>query len=152
SLDRLSRDQIRPALQLLFALQDYGISIVTLQPEREYQPDNHDALALIEPLIIFARAHEESLMKSHRQRDAWKEARDKAGAGGGPLCTTCPAWLEVTADGFRVKDEAAAVVRRIYAMALDGMGSYRISARLNAEGVPPISGGARWVKIYVHRI
>jgi DNA invertase Pin-like site-specific DNA recombinase len=84
SLDRLSRDQIRPALQLLFALQDYGIPIVTLQPEREYQPDNHDALSLIEPLIIFARAHEESEVKSHRRRDGWRQARDKARAGGGP--------------------------------------------------------------------
>src|SRR5262249_61501305 len=46
SLDRLSRDQIRPALQLFLQLQDYGIRIVTLQPEREYPPDATDALAL----------------------------------------------------------------------------------------------------------
>src|SRR5262245_52735103 len=63
SLDRLSRDQIRPALQLFLALQDFGITIVTLQPEREYPPDGADALSLIEPLIVFARAHEESAMK-----------------------------------------------------------------------------------------
>src|SRR5262245_51715161 len=116
SLDRLSRDQIRPALQLLFALQDYGVTIVTLQPEREYPPDNHDALALIEPLIVFARAHEESAMKSHRRRDGWKQARDRARQGGGPVMKTCPAWLEVTEGGFRVKGEAAAVVRRIFAL------------------------------------
>src|SRR5206468_1443297 len=48
SLDRLSRDQIRPALQLFLALQDHGITIVTLQPEREYPPDATDAVALVE--------------------------------------------------------------------------------------------------------
>jgi len=152
SLDRLSRDQIRPALQLLFALQDYGITIVTLQPEREYPPDNHDALALIEPLIVFARAHEESAMKSHRRRDGWKQARDKARQGGGPMLKTCPAWLEVTASGFKVKNEAAAIIRRIYAMARDGLGVYRIAERLNKGNVPTIGNGARWVKAYVYRI
>jgi DNA invertase Pin-like site-specific DNA recombinase len=152
SLDRLSRDQIRPALQLFLQLQDFGISIVTLQPEREYRPDSTDALALVEPLIVFARAHEESLMKSHRRRDGWRQARDRARAGGGPMLKTCPAWLEVTEDGFRVKEEAVAVVRQIYAMARDGLGVYRITERLNRDGVPTIGNGGRWVKAYVYRI
>jgi DNA invertase Pin-like site-specific DNA recombinase len=152
SLDRLSRDQIRPALQLFLALQDYGITIITLQPEREYSPDSADALALIEPLIVFARAHEESAMKSHRRRDGWKQARDKARAGGGPMVKICPAWLEVTEDGFREKPEAVAVVRQIYAMARDGLGLKRITARLVREGVPPIAGGPGWVTGYVYRI
>jgi DNA invertase Pin-like site-specific DNA recombinase len=152
SLDRLSRDQIRPALQLLFALQDYGITIVTLQPEREYPPDDHDALALIEPLIVFARAHEESVMKSHRRRHGWKLARDKARQGGGPMLKTCPAWLEVTPDGFLVKEEAAAAVRRIYELARDGLGIHRITERLTREKVPPIGTGECWVTAYVAKI
>jgi DNA invertase Pin-like site-specific DNA recombinase len=152
NLDRLSRDDIRPALQLFLALQDFGITIVTHQPEREYHPDATDALALIEPLIIFARAHEESVMKSHRRKDGWRQARDRARTGGGPMLKTCPAWLEVTDEGFRVKEEAAAVVRRIYAMARDGLGVHRITERLTREGVPPIGSGGRWVKAYVYRI
>jgi DNA invertase Pin-like site-specific DNA recombinase len=152
SLDRLSRDQIRPALQLFLQLQDHGITIVTHQPEREYRPDATDALALIEPLIIFARAHEESAMKSHRRKDAWRRARERARAGGGPMLKTCPAWLKVTPDGFRVKEEAAGVVRRIYAMARDGLGVYRITERLTREGVPPIGSKGRWVRPYVYRI
>jgi DNA invertase Pin-like site-specific DNA recombinase len=152
SLDRLSRDQIRPALQLFMAIQDYGVTIVTLQPEREYPPDGADALALIEPLIVFARAHEESAMKSHRRRDGWKQARDRARAGGGPMLKTCPAWLEVAEGGFRVKEGPAAVVRRIYDMARDGLGAHRITERLTREKVPPIGNGKRWVKAYVYRI
>src|SRR5262245_25596759 len=108
SLDRLSRDQIRPALQLFLSLQDHGITIVTLEPEREYSPERTDALALIEPLIIFARANEESETKSSRRREAWVDAKDRARQGGGHVGKNCPAWLEVTPDGFRVKEEAAA--------------------------------------------
>jgi DNA invertase Pin-like site-specific DNA recombinase len=152
SLDRLSRDQIRPALQLFLQLQDHGITIVTHQPEREYRPDATDALALIEPLIIFARAHEESAMKSHRRKDGWRQARERARAGGGPMLKTCPAWLEVTPDGFRVKEEAVAIVRRIFDMARDGLGVYRIAERLNREGVPPIGRKGQWVRPYVYRI
>jgi DNA invertase Pin-like site-specific DNA recombinase len=137
SLDRLSRDQIRPALQLFLGLQDFGITIVTLQPEREYLPDDTDALTLIEPLIIFARSHEESLMKSHRRKDGWKRSRDKARQGGGPMLKTCPAWLEVTPDGFQVQEDRAKIVRHIYQLAREGLGVHRIRRRLTTAEIAP---------------
>jgi DNA invertase Pin-like site-specific DNA recombinase len=152
SLDRLSRDQIRPALQLFLSLQDFGITIVTLQPEREYPADATDALALIEPLIVFARDHEESLMKSHRRKNGWKQARDKARQGGGPMMKTCPGWLDMTDGGFQVKEEAAATVRHIFALCREGYGIQRITAKLTRDGVPPIGSGGRWVKAFVYRI
>ena len=65
-------------------------------------------------------------MKSHRRRDGWRQAKERARAGGGPLMKTCPAWLEVTEDGFKVKEGAAATVRRIYDMARDKGQSHRI--------------------------
>src|SRR5262249_27618771 len=141
SLDRLSRDQIRPALQLFMALQDYGVTIVTLQPEREYPPEGTGALDLVEPLIVFARAREESEMKSHRRAAGWKRARDKARSGGGPMLKSCPAWLEVTENGFREKPKAVAAVRQIFALAKDGMGVHRITDRLTHDKVPPIGNG-----------
>jgi DNA invertase Pin-like site-specific DNA recombinase len=152
SLDRLSRDQIRPALQLFLTLHDHGITIVTLQPERLYAPEQTDAMALIEPLVVFARAHEESLMKSHRREKAWKHARDKARSEGKPLMKTCPAWLEVTEDEYKVKEEAAATVRRIYTLCAEGMGVDRITTLLTREKVKPIGTSRRWVKAYVYRI
>lgn len=174
SLDRLSRDQIRPALQLFLQLQDHGIWIVTHEPAREYNPDATDALSLIEPLVIFARAHEESAMKSHRRRDGWRQARDRARQGGGPMLKTCPAWLEVTPEGFRVLEERAAVVRRIFTLCREGLGVFAITGTLMKEGVPPFGdrvpvkdegtrrrhkapeggrwGSGKWTKAYVYRI
>jgi hypothetical protein len=59
----------------------------------------------------------------------------------------------VTEEGkFAVRDEAAAAVRRIFALARDGLGLQRIVKRLNEEGVPPIGNKGRWIKRYVHLI
>jgi hypothetical protein len=68
------------------------------------------------------------------------------------MLKTCPAWLEVTSKGFRVKEEAAAIVRRIFALAREGMGVHRITATLTRDGVPTLGKGDRWVKAYVYRI
>lgn len=152
SLDRLSRDKIRPALRLFLQLQDHGITIVTHEPEREYDPGATDALSLIEPLIIFARAHEESVMKSSRRKDGWTQARAKARRGDGPMMRTCPAWLEVTDTGFRIKEEAAQAVQHIFDMARDGLGVHRITRMLAEENVPPIGDGDRWVTSCVYHI
>jgi DNA invertase Pin-like site-specific DNA recombinase len=150
SLDRLSRDEIRPALQLFLALQDFGITIVTLQPEREYSPDGSDALALIEPLIVFARAHEESVMKSHRRGEAWKRRKAEARATRAPVCKTCPAWLEPDGGGgYRVIEDRAATVRRIFDWCADGLGIYRIVARLVEEKIPAFGNSGRWNTTYV---
>ena len=65
---------------------------------------------------------------------------------------TCPSWLEVTPDGFAVKEEAAAVVRRIFGMARDGLGISRIADRLTRDGVPPIGTCGRWARPYVYRV
>jgi DNA invertase Pin-like site-specific DNA recombinase len=153
SLDRLSRDEIRPALQLFLGLQDYGIHIVTLQPEREYSPDNSDALALIEPLIVFARAHEESVMKSHRRGKAWQKRKDEARAGGRPVIRTCPLWLEPDeAGGFRLIEERAATVRLIFELSGQGMGVYSIVRRLTDDEVPAFGYSGKWNINYVHEI
>src|SRR5262245_35818186 len=46
-LDRLTRQHVRKALTLFFQILDAGVTIVTLQPEREYSPDDKDPLSLI---------------------------------------------------------------------------------------------------------
>lgn len=154
SVDRISRQGIDEGYDLCKRILKSGIHIVTLQPEREFGPDAVKALTkgALELQIVLERAHEESEMKSSRRKDGWKQARDKARAGGGPMMKTCPAWLEVTESRFRVREKAAKTVRRIFAMARGGLGVHRITERLNVESVPTIGSGARWVKAYTYRI
>jgi DNA invertase Pin-like site-specific DNA recombinase len=152
SLDRLSRDQVQQALQLLLSILSLGVSVVTLVPEREIQPDSEDTFALLEPLVIFARSHEESVMKSHRRKFGWKKLRDKARQGSGPMCRKCPAWLELADGKFRVLPGRAEVVRRIYSLATDGYGLHRIAQRLTKDGVPAFGKGGKWIRAYIAKI
>ena len=52
---------------------------------------------------------------------------------------------------IQVNEEEAAVIRRIFEWAADGVGAGSIVDRLNREGVPG-SGGGRWSKTPVDRI
>src|SRR5262249_16325999 len=107
SVDRISRQGIDEGYDLCKRLLKSGVHIITLWPEREFGPEAVKGLTkgALELQLILERAHEESEMKSNRRRDGWKQARDRARQGGGPMLKTCPAWLEVTPDGFRVIEE-----------------------------------------------
>ncbi len=73
SLDRLSRDRIMPALSLFSSLMEKGITIVTLSDTKVYTKDSLNNIAdLMLSLLVMARAHEESAMKSHRMKAAWR--------------------------------------------------------------------------------
>jgi hypothetical protein len=123
-------------------------------PEREFGPESLKSLSKgsLELLLILERAHEESAMKSHRRAHGWKRARDKARANGTPVMKLCPAWLEVTPDGYRIKEGAAAVVRRIFSLCLDGMGTEAITNLLVSEQAPTPGRSGGWNRSYVHRL
>jgi DNA invertase Pin-like site-specific DNA recombinase len=181
SLDRLSRNKVQPTLKLFLTLQEFGVTIVTLKPEKVYNPDKSTYIDYIEPLVYFMRANEESEIKSHRRRDGWKRAREKAASAAAkgkcsPVASWCPAWLQAVRDdgvtianpasvsrdlnkakksdaaGFTLRPEVAALVRRIFTMAADGLGTHRIVQHLVKEGVPPIGRARRWGRSYVHTL
>jgi DNA invertase Pin-like site-specific DNA recombinase len=150
SLDRLSRDQIRPALQLFLSILDAGVSIVTVKPEREYTPDDQDPLVLIEPLIYFSRAHEESQTKSGRLTESWEQRRKHAADK--PLTGRCPEWLKLTQGRFVEVKEAADAVRLIFKLCQEGMGVRRITQTLTEQGVEPFGRSSRWNMSYVRKL
>src|SRR4051812_7649903 len=81
SLDRLSRQNVSQALQLFLAIINSGVNIVTLCDGREYGADRCEMTDLMMSLLIFARANDESLMKSQRKAASWASKRDGARAG-----------------------------------------------------------------------
>jgi DNA invertase Pin-like site-specific DNA recombinase len=150
SLDRLSRDQIGEALNLFMSLLRQGVEIVTFVPERRYTRESvSDLPGLLEPLVVFSRANEESKMKSHRAREKWDARR--ALASQRPLTRTAPAWLALSPDRKRWEPipERVQAVRRIFQLAREGNGSQRIAADLNRAGVPPMGRGKKWQTSYV---
>jgi DNA invertase Pin-like site-specific DNA recombinase len=153
NLDRLSRDKIMPALNRFHSLLEKGINIITLSDGRMYDAESlNDLTGLLVPLVNMARANEESELKSRRLKAVWKNKKDRAAKGEHILTANAPAWLQLRNGKFEVLEDRAAIVRRIFKMALEGHGKDGIASRLNEEGVKPLGKSKGWYPSYVQRI
>lgn len=141
---------MRPAL--FMDILRASVRIATLTPEREYSKDSlNDIGAILEPLIIFVRAHEESKTKSERLGKAWQAKRSRLGEE--VLTAKCPQWCRVKADrtGFEIIPDRADVVRMIFEWAASGLGVNAITRKLN-ESVTPVGRNDSWHRSYVLKI
>ncbi len=142
SLDRLSRQQIMPALGRLAEIVNAGVDVVTLADGQRYTPTSlNDMSQLIISIAIMSRAHEESRIKSERIRAAWEKKKRLAQEKQVPLSSNCPGWLRLSEDRshFEVIEERAAVIREIFRLSIEGMGHHRIACWLNERKVPALS-------------
>lgn len=146
SLDRISRENVMDAASRLFALIQAGIIVVTLSDGQEYSEDRlrTDWTPLVFSLIVMARAHEESRIKSERVGDAWKQKKVKARTEGKPITRRCPEWLEIRDGAFVERPERVAVIKRVFQDTIHGFGRREIVRRLNSEGIPTFRGGEGW--------
>jgi DNA invertase Pin-like site-specific DNA recombinase len=150
NLDRLSREDIRPALSLFLQILDYGINIVQLEPETVYRHEKTDEMQLFQAIMELRRGNSESAMKSMRVGEAWSQKRKRADKE--KLTAHCPYWLRLVDGRFEEIAERVAIVRRIFRMAIDGSGHGTIAKALNEEGVEPWRGGNCWHPSYVAKI
>jgi DNA invertase Pin-like site-specific DNA recombinase len=152
SLDRLSREDIIPALSLLLNLIQAGIRIVQLLPVETVYDQKSNPMQLMMAIMELSRGHSESAMKSERVGGAWKEKKRLAAAEHVPLTARAPSWLRLVEGKWQVMQAPADAVRRIYRGAIDGYGIGAITKRLNAEKVPPIGRAKHWARSYVAKI
>jgi DNA invertase Pin-like site-specific DNA recombinase len=132
SLDRLSRNNINIAMELLLRIINAGIIVVTLCDNAEYRDDMPTQQLmgqLMYSLAIFARANDESAMKSDRKGKSWKYKREAALKNGTPLGGNTPAWIEVRDGKYRVIESVAAKVRAIFRDYNGGAGVYLLNKR-----------------------
>jgi DNA invertase Pin-like site-specific DNA recombinase len=151
NLDRLSREDIVPALQVLLDLIQCGIRVVQLIPT-EMVFDRPDPMLLMMAIMELARGHSESAMKSERIGRAWREKKRRAAESREPVTARTPAWLRLVNGQFQLKEGAVEIVRRIYQMATSGYGTVVITRRLNAEGVLGIGRIKHWTRSSVGKI
>ena len=140
SLDRISREKLGAAQRRLSELLDLGITIATIADGNIYKPSSRDSLGdALQMMVVLSRSHEESLMKSQRSKGGWAKTRRLAKEGqinpkskGGIL----PMWLTKGENGeVETIPERVEIVKRVYQMALDGLGSVAIANKLNSEGL-----------------
>jgi DNA invertase Pin-like site-specific DNA recombinase len=151
SLDRLTREHIRPALTLLLNLIESGIRVVQLMPTEAVYDEQVEPMALMMAIMELSRGHSESRMKSERVGRAWREKKKQA-ASGVPLTSALPAWLKMEGGRITINTKKAEVIRRIFRLATSGYGIGSIAKLLNAESIPPIARAEHWARSYVAKI
>jgi DNA invertase Pin-like site-specific DNA recombinase len=152
NLDRLSREDIIPALSLLLNLIQAGVRVVQLVPVETVFDAKSSPMHLMMAIMELSRGHSESAMKSERVGGAWREKKRRAAAGGEALTARCPSWLRLVDGKWEVIEAAAAAVRQIYRWATDGHGIGVIVKKLNADGIPTIGAADYWARSYVAKI
>ncbi|MBB3177925.1 recombinase family protein [Variovorax sp. Sphag1AA] len=132
SLDRISRANILDALQLFIGIVNRGITLVTIKDhEKVYTRDaiiSDGGMMLFGSIMVMSRAHEESATKSMRGKEV-KAAKLAQGFKHGKV----PKWLKVTPDrrGFTIVEDEAQIVREVFKMRAEAIGSMRIARHLN---------------------
>jgi DNA invertase Pin-like site-specific DNA recombinase len=152
NLDRLSREHIQPALLLALNLLQAGVRIVQLKPAEMVFDDKSDTLPVMMMMMELSRGHGESAIKSERVGKAWAEKKRRGRERGEVVTRQLPGWVEEHGGKLRLIPVRAAVVRRIFEMAIAGYGLSSIVRRLTEEKVPPFGKTRFWVRSYVAHI
>ncbi len=122
------------AVNLLSDIVRAGITIITLRDRKTYTEESRNAsLAdLMMSVVLMMAAHEEVKHRAARVRDYYQARRDQnlpvVGA-------TAPDWQRKMANeaGWELITDKAESVRKVFDLALTGLGSIAITRQANAE-------------------
>lgn len=142
SFDRLSRERVIEALPRFIALLSKGIDIYTTSDQKLYTKDVQDYELFIS-IMHMGRAHNESSLKGERVSLAWKNKQSEARLNKKPLGKACPYWLIYDGEQYKVVEERAIAIGRIFDFAIAGYGHRAIAKILNSEGVPVFGSDRR---------
>lgn len=157
NLDRISRQAPWDALPVFQGIINEGVDIVTLADEKRWSKEDlrENPLRIMESLLVFIRANEESRTKSRRLAAVWVNKRKKA-AEGIVATARAPAWLEVGEQNglrrFKIVNERAQVVQQVFQWAADGIGQHSIAHKLNQANVPTFGAAKFWHRSYIAKI
>jgi DNA invertase Pin-like site-specific DNA recombinase len=161
NLDRLTREDIQPALLLVLNLLQAGVRIVQLKPVEMVFDDKSDTLPVMMMIIELSRGHSESAMKKERNGAKWQEklAHARAGKAQPPrkkdgrvtraLTAQLPGWVEDRGGKLHLIPERAAIVQRLFALSAAGYGLRRIVRKFTDEGVPAWGTSRVWSVAYL---
>lgn len=153
SLDRLSRETPRKAMEQLGALVDDHIIVVTLNDGKTYTKEilDDDPTALLVSIILMSRAFEESKTKSLRISAAWANKFNKI-KDGVQLTARVPFWIN-KADKSKIIDDKVVIVKEVFRLSASGLGAMKIAQELNDKKFPTPSGKTKvWALSSVKKI
>ena len=157
ALDRLTRQETLEAVHLFTGILLEDIIVCTAADNMIYDRDHYEIGELVISAVKLAQGHEESFKKQQRALKTWEGKR--ANLLQKKLTKKAPSWLKLSQDRktFHVIPERAEIVKQIFEMKLNGVGSDKISKLLNqSEGWKPQSPRDRkpigWRKSYIDKI
>jgi DNA invertase Pin-like site-specific DNA recombinase len=139
ALDRITRQSLSEAITLMMSLVHKGLVIVTLSDEKVWDKKAmNDLGSFMMSVVTLYRGHQESEYKSMRLRKTFQKHRK---TGSQEAFGSAPGWL--TRDDkktpWKVKEELADVVRRVFELSAAGFGSKAIAHKANAEKWPVVT-------------
>jgi DNA invertase Pin-like site-specific DNA recombinase len=152
AFDRLTRDELQTAIDLLKAIVNAGLRVVTVIDGQVWDAESiRDPMKFMFAVMLLSQGHAESAKKSERITENWKEARktlDRSKFG------IYPAWLRRSADGHAWEPipERVTIIQRVFELAIEGYGSYTLAKKLNSEGIPTVSGVGAWTSGRVSKL
>jgi DNA invertase Pin-like site-specific DNA recombinase len=152
ALDRLTREEIQPALLLILNLLQKGVRLVQLKPAEMVYDSKSDTTAIVLMLVELSRGHSESKVKSDRVGAAWAQRRKKARERSGLMTRKLPAWVREEGGRLVAIPERAAVVRRVFELSGGGLGLWSVMRRLEGEKVPAFGPSGHWSIAYLDLI
>jgi DNA invertase Pin-like site-specific DNA recombinase len=149
AFDRLTRARLRESRKLFDNLLERGVLICTANNGKVYDETCLDnPVDLIISLTELNAGHEYAKVIGERSRSAW-ERRKRLAREGKIVTRKLPAWIECPSQAtrtteFRVIEDKAQIVRRIFSEYLAGIGSRTISVQLSRERVKPFGRAKLW--------
>ena len=134
SMDRLSRDELQPAVRLLLKILDSGLLLGIITENKIFSQLNYTDFLLIAGDMV--RSHKESEVKSVRSLANWETKRENAKKGI-PVTRQCPHWMKVKGGKFKLIQERVEIVKQIFNWYMEGKGQGKIADLLTEQGVTP---------------
>jgi hypothetical protein len=164
NLDRLTREDIWSALDLVSSLLKAGVRIVQLKPVEQVIDKASGPMVAMMAIMELSRGHSESQMKSERVSAAWKNKKAAAREGklqpprrqdgrvSASMTDLLPAWVQDKGGKLCLVAERVRVIRRIFHLAAAGRGVPSIIRELDRDGIPSFGRTGRWTRQYVYKI
>jgi DNA invertase Pin-like site-specific DNA recombinase len=137
SLDRLSREDISTQLAQFLTIISNGIEIVTLADGNRFSKTSIDTnwTELVISIAMMAKANEESNLKSLRISAAREDKHDKRKLNPSLIITQqIPFWCTII-EGKIVPNNFENIIKKIFTLASEGLGSIAIARHLNESNV-----------------
>lgn len=134
NLDRLSREEAGEAVELLLGIVNRGVIVVQLMPTVLEFARPVNTMSLMFAIVELSRGHSESKAKSERVGAAWADKLSRADKH--IVTRRLPGWIEVVGGKLVLHAEKAAIVRRMFALCVEGYSALAVAKKFNEEGVP----------------